>query len=78
MLCDRPGAIEDGSKVYDTCNHLEMFKEDLARESLVTAKMGYTSIADHTSHEVIRGQHIPILFGLGPDYPKRRSRRPNQ
>jgi beta-glucosidase len=33
MLCDREGAIADGSKVYDTCNHLEMYKEDLARES---------------------------------------------
>jgi hypothetical protein len=32
MLCDRPGAIADGSKVYDTCNHLELFKEDLARK----------------------------------------------
>jgi hypothetical protein len=32
MLCDRPGAIADGAKVYDTCNHLELFKEDLARK----------------------------------------------
>jgi len=32
MLCDREGAIADGSKVYDTCNHLEMYKEDLACE----------------------------------------------
>lgn len=32
MLCDKPGAIGDGSKVYDTCNHLELYKEDLARE----------------------------------------------
>lgn len=32
MLCDREGAIGDGSKVYDTCNHLEMYKEDLACE----------------------------------------------
>lgn len=32
MLCDRPGAIADGAKVYDTCDHLELFREDLARE----------------------------------------------
>jgi hypothetical protein len=32
MVCDRPEAIEDGAHVNDTCNHLELYKEDIARE----------------------------------------------
>lgn len=73
MLCDRDGAIGDGSKVYDTCNHLELYKEDLACECLRHC----ADVAD-VSDEVLWSQHLPILLGLGSNHTTRRERGPNQ
>ena len=67
MLCDREGAIADGSKVYDTCNHLEMYKEDLACEP----DLANTAVTLMSSDEVLRSQHLPILLGMGSNHSSR-------
>jgi hypothetical protein len=67
MLCDREGAIADGSKVYDTCNHLEMYKEDLARESRQTT----LAVTLMCSDEILRSQHLPVLPSMGSNHSSR-------
>ena len=56
-FCRQPGKVDGGATIYRTCNHYELYKEDIACESvLLTGREGLT-----VSDEEAWGQLVSVL-----------------